>query len=104
MAKGSDNSVYPQYMQMKKNQFRHSVNKMLMGGKGSPKKMQGDTPDQTDMQKAQQRTIRKMGTNAYKSDLDALTSAYSSYDQGDGGTFGAGGGKGGGGFGSQGGK
>lgn len=107
MAKPSgQNSIYPQFMQMKKNQFRHSVSKQMMGGAAKPKskkQIQGDTPDPDapDEQTAQQRTIRKMGASAYKNDIDSLTGAYGSFSDGDGGTFGAGGGKGGGGFGGK---
>jgi len=93
-------SIYPQFMQMKKNQFKHSVNKQMMSfaGKAKTKKqVQGDTPDPDAMDEAnaQTRTLKKMGANAYKGDIDSLAQAYGSYDSGDSGTFGAGGGKGG---------
>lgn len=103
MANQGANSIYPQFMQLKKNQFRHSVNKGMVPSAKPPtkKQIQGDTPDPDAFQEqiAKQRAIRKMGAEAYKPDIDALTNAYSTYADGDGGTFGAGGGKGGGTFG-----
>ena len=99
-------SIYPQFMQMKKNQFKHTVNKQMMKFAGKPKtkkQVQGDTPDPDamDEQSAQARTLKKIGGSAYKGDIDALAAAYGSFDSGDSGTFGAGGGKGGGGFGGK---
>ena len=100
----SSTSVYPQFLQLKKNQFRHSMNKMIapMPTK-SKKQIQNDTsdPDAPGMQTAMQRTMRKMGVKSYQNDFNDLLGAYSSYADGDGGTFGAGGGKGGGGFGGK---
>ncbi len=107
MKSSSDpNSIYPQLLQMRKNSFRHGANKTMMpNAPKSPtkKQIQGDTPDPDapDEQKAQQRAVRKMGNNTFKSSMDELTSAYGSYGSGDGGTFGAGGGGGGGTFGGK---
>jgi hypothetical protein len=91
---------------MRKNSFRHSVNKQMMpNAPKSPTRshIQNDTPDPDapDEQKAYIRSIRKMGNNAYKGDIDQMTQAFGSFSNGDGGTFGAGGGKGGGGFGGK---
>ena len=93
-------SIYPQFMQMKKNQFKHSLNKQMMAfaGKGKTKKqVQSDTPDPDamDEQSAKTRTLKRMGAKEYQSGIDALSAAYGSYSDGDSGTFGAGGGKGG---------
>ena len=101
----ADNSIYPQFLQLRKNQFRHSVNKMMGAAPPKSKKqIQNDTsdPDAVSMQTALQRTTRKMGAQDYKSDLNDLLGAYSTYGNGDGGTFDAGGGMGGGGFGKGG--
>lgn len=100
MANDNPGSIYPQFLQMRKNSFRHATSKSMIPGAGkakSKKQIQGDTPDPdaVDEQTAQMRTIRKMGNNAYKGDLDQLMGAYGSYTDGDSGTFGAGGGKGG---------
>jgi hypothetical protein len=100
MVNNNPGSIYPQFLQMRKNSFRHATSKAMIPGGAkakSKKQIQSDTPDPdaVDEQTAQAKTLRKMGNNAYKSDLDQLTNAYSSFDSGDSGTFGAGGGKGG---------
>jgi len=107
MAKGDgQNSIYPQLIQMRKNSFRHSVNKQMMpNAPKSPtkKQIQGDTPDPDapDEQKAQIRAVRKMGNNAYKGDIDSMAAAFGTFSNGDGGSYDAGGMKGGGGFGGK---
>jgi hypothetical protein len=102
----NQNSIYPQLLQMRKNSFRHATNKQMQPGapkNPTKKQIQGDTPDPDapDEQRAQQRVLRKMGSNAYKGELDTLTNAYGTFSNGDGGTFDAGGGKGGGTFGGK---
>ena len=111
MANNNPTSIYPQFLQLRKNQFRHSINKQLEPtspsyGAKKASKVQGDTPDNEaqDMQKAQGRSVRKMGANAYKGELSSLLDAYGSYGgDGDSGTFGSKSNKGGsgGGFGGN---
>jgi hypothetical protein len=105
MANQGANSIYPQFMQLKKNQFRHSVNKGMVPSAKPPtkKQIQGDTPDPDAFQEqiAKQRAIRKMGAEAYEPDIQNLMDAYSTFGQGDGGSYDAGGNRGGGGFGGK---
>ena len=86
-------SVYDQFIALRKNQFRHTMNKQILGANSKrPKATPGSSPEMQDVQMAQQRDIRKMAAQEFGKNMNEMTSAYSNYADGKSENQGSGGG------------
>jgi len=76
-------SVYDQFVALRKNQFRHSANKQLLGANAKrPKPTPGASPEMNDVQVAQNRDLKKMAAQEYGKNMNELTGAYGDFMDG----------------------